>query len=350
MVAPVGALTRPAIYMSKSWMNAIWAWDNCFNALAIAKADPALAWDQIRLFFDYQETHGMLPDMINDLEPIYGFNKPPVYGWTILKLIQALGMKKSLPYLSEIYKPLIRLTEWWYSFRDFDNDGIPQYHHGNDSGWDNATVFDQGCPTEGVDLATYLVIQCEAISRIAAELDHRKAAVRWHQRAQDQLDRLLKLQVKKNRFFSPRDGQASAIETHSLLNSIPILLGKRLPAKIRTNLINDLGLDGPFLTSFGLATEAPSSPLYIPDGYWRGPIWAPSTYLIFDGLLSAGEISLANTIAERFCNLCLCSPGFWENYDALTGQGLRCPGYSWTASVFLLLANYLHNVTLKSNR
>ena len=341
LVPPGGSLTRPAIYMSKACMNGIWAWDNCFNALAVIKADPALAWDQIRLFFDHQESLGMLPDMISDLEPVYGFTKPPVYGWAIQKLIQAQGLKKALPYLNEIYKPLIRLTEWWYKNRDFDGDGIPQYHHGNDSGWDNATVFDQGCPTEGADLAAYLVIQCETIAQIATALDHRKSAIRWHERSQIQLSRLLELQVKKGRFFSPRDGQSTAAPSHSLLNTTPIVLGNRLPAQVRNNLVQDLGPEGPFLTNFGLATEAPSSPKYISDGYWRGPIWAASTYLIFDGLLSAKESNLAYTIAERFCNLCLRSPGFWENYDALTGQGLRCPGYSWTASVFLLLANHL---------
>jgi putative isomerase len=349
-VPPGGALTRPAIYMSKSWMNAVWAWDNCFNALAVVKADPALAWDQIRLFFDHQESLGMLPDTINDLEPIFGFNKPPVYGWAIQKMIREQGLKKALPYLNEIYKPLLRLTEWWYTIRDFDGDGMPQYHHGNDSGWDNATVFDQGLPTEGADLAAYLVIQSEAIAQIATSLNHRKAAARWYERSENQLDRLLKLQVKKGRFFSPLNGQSSAIESHSLLNYIPILLGSRLPAKIRNNLVRDLGPAGPFLTTYGLASEATTSPLYLSDGYWRGPIWAASTYLIVDGLLSADETALADTIAERFCNLCLRFPGFWENYDALTGQGLRCPGYSWTASVFLLLANSIFKRQSKANR
>jgi glycogen debranching enzyme len=33
----------------------------------------------------------------------------------------------------------------------------------------------------------------------------------------------------------------------------------------------------------GLATEKTTSPLYQSDGYWRGPVWAPSTVLIEDG-------------------------------------------------------------------
>jgi Mannosylglycerate hydrolase MGH1-like glycoside hydrolase domain len=165
--------------------------------------------------------------------------------------------------------------------------------------------------------------------------------LRWKKRAEHQLGDLLSQGVRDNRFFSPLDGKIDAPKTQSLLNYIPIVLGRRLPKKIRTTLIADLGPGGPFLTEWGLATESPHSPKYEPDGYWRGPIWAPSTYLIFDGLVSAGAKELAALIARRFCDLCAQDMGFWENYDALSGKGLRCPGYTWTASVFLLLARWL---------
>jgi glycogen debranching enzyme len=243
--------------------------------------------------------------------------------------------------LAQLYEPLGRLTNWWYTYRDFDGDGMCQYHHGNDSGWDNATMFDQGYPTEGSDLAAHLVLECEGLAFMANALGKPQEALEWQRRADAQLAALLRLQVKNGRFFSPLDGKDTAPETQSLLNSIAMVLGQRLPPEIRQNLVADLGPGGPFLTAYGLATEAPASPKYDPDGYWRGPIWAPSTHLIFDGLVDAGETALARTIAERFCELCLHTPGFWENYDALTGQGLRCPAYSWTAAAFLEMAGWL---------
>jgi putative isomerase len=346
-----GALTRRGIYMSKFWMNAIWAWDNCFNALAVAPADGELAWNQLLLFFDHQEPAGMVPDMIYDQDVLYSFTKPPIHAWTIRKLVDRLGLKKSLPYLEKLYKPVARLTDWWYNFRDFDADGMCQYHHGNDSGWDNATVFDQGYPTEGADLAAHLTLQTEGLAFIAGALGKKKAAARWQARSEKQLNDLLALGTRDGRFYSPLDGTSQGASSHSLLNYIPMVLGHRLPASIRRTLVTDLGPDGPFLTGFGLATEAPHSEQYKPDGYWRGPVWAPSTYLIFDGLVDAsrfappGEevtsLDLARLIAERFCDMCVRNPGFWENYDALTGKGLCCPGYSWTAAVFLLLAEWL---------
>jgi putative isomerase len=280
--------------------------------------------------------------MINDLEQIYGFTKPPIHGWPNQKLVEITGLNTSQPYLEKIYKPLSRLVDWWYQQRDFDRDGLPQYHHGNDSGWDNATIFDHGFPTEGADLAAHLVLQAETLAFIAERIGKPKAALRWKDRAEKQLHALLKHSVRKHRFFSPRDGQNQAPASDSLLNSIPIILGKRLPEEILKTLSTDLGPSGPYLTDWGYASESPTSSKYEPDGYWRGPIWAPSTYLIVDGLNSAGYLDLAREAAERFCDLCEKHPGFWENYNALTGIGLRCPGYSWTASVFLLLASWLN--------
>jgi glycogen debranching enzyme len=260
-------------------------------------------------------------------------------------LVEQLGVTQSLPYLSQLYDPLSRLTEWWYTLRDFDGDGVCQYHHGNDSGWDNATAFDQGYPTEAADLSAHLVLQCEGLAFMADALGRPLDAQRWTERGREQLTALLRHSVRDDRFVSPRDGAHDVAESRSLLNLIPMELGHRLPSDVRRALIADLQPGGAFLTDYGLATESPASPKYEANGYWRGPIWAPSTYQIFDGLVDAGEIALARIIAERFCDMCVRAPGFWENYDAVTGQGLCCPGYSWTAAVFLLLAEWLERMS-----
>ena len=49
----------------------------------------------------------------------------------------------------------------------------------------------------------------------------------------------------------------------------------------------------------------------------------------------------ADTVSERFCRLCGRS-GFAENFNALTGEALCDPAYTWTASVFLLLAERMN--------
>ncbi|HEY3607687.1 MAG TPA: hypothetical protein VGL06_09320, partial [Pseudonocardiaceae bacterium] len=120
----------------------------------------------------------------------------------------------------------------------------------------------------------------------------------------------------------------------SLLELMPIVLGELLPRHIHTALAEQIR---EHLTPHGLATELPGSPHYEPDGYWRGPIWAPSTVLIEDGLRRAGHTRMADEISDRFRALCETS-GFAENFDALTGAGQRDRAYTWTASGYLILA------------
>jgi hypothetical protein len=340
-VAPEGGITRRAILMSKMWMNQVWSWDNCFVALAVARADPELAFDQLRLFFDTQSPSGTFADSVNSLAGYYGFVKPPIWGWTMMRLRDLLGVKAIRAFCREAYEPMSRQAMWWYDRRDSDADGMCEYHHGNDSGWDNSTAFDQGMPTEGADLAAHLVLQTECLSWMAGLLGRRVDAARWRKRSQRQLADLLRQGVKGGRFVSPMSGKRSADPTLSLLNCIPAVLGARLPKPILGHLVTDLSPGGPFLTEYGLATESPSSAKFDGDGYWRGPIWAPSTYLIFDGLLAAGHTDLARTIAQRFCDMCARDNGMWENYNPLTGKGLRASAYTWTSAVFILLAEWL---------
>jgi hypothetical protein len=57
-----------------------------------------------------------------------------------------------------------------------------------------------------------------------------------------------------------------------------------------------------------------------------------------EALASAGEKEWAKEISRRFCDMAVRS-GMAENYDALTGEGLRDRAYTWTSSVFLILAH-----------
>ncbi|WP_431307989.1 MGH1-like glycoside hydrolase domain-containing protein [Arenivirga flava] len=62
--------------------------------------------------------------------------------------------------------------------------------------------------------------------------------------------------------------------------------------------------------------------------------------LVEDGLRRAGHVDLADDVRGRFLRLCEQS-GFAENFDAVTGEGLRDRAYTWTASAYLMLARSL---------
>lgn len=337
VVAPEGRLKRPSMYMSKNWMTNVWSWDHCFNAMALVYHNPALAWDQLMTLFDQQDAYGALPDLVNNNGIIWNFCKPPIHGWTLRWMMQRADFIDEA-HLREIYEPLTRWTNWWFTQRDDDRDGLPEYHHGNDSGWDNSSVFLRSPLVEGPDLLAYLILQMETLAEVARRLGKQDEAQTWEERANASLDTLFARLWNGEHFIALQGFDHTPSESESLLLYLPIVLGKRLPEEVRVKLIADLKEEGRFLTEHGLATESVRSPFYISDGYWLGPIWAPSTLIIVDGLRACGETELARSISRKFCAMAARS-GMAENFDALTGEGLRDRAYSWTSSVFLVLAH-----------
>ncbi len=334
VVAPAGHITRTVMLMSKNWMSRIWSWDHCFNALALVEKHPAFAWDQLMVFIDNQHAQGVFPDSLGHTTQVWSFCKPPIHGWALRLMLERTGWIDSAR-LQEAYAPLCRWTEWWLNFRDDNHNGIPQYNHGNDSGWDNATVFDQGLPVEAPDLSAFLVIQMDVLAQVALRIGRRAESERWQSRADDLLQKLVAHLWNGEQFVTRRSVTGDVTGTDSLFNYLPILLGKRLPADIQAKMVAGLRR---FITDHGLATENPTSPQYDPDGYWRGPIWAPPVMMIAYGLESLGEHDMVVDISRKFCEMIRRS-GMAENFDALTGAGLRDGAYTWTSSVFVILAH-----------
>lgn len=337
VVAPQRRLGRSTMLMSKDLMNRVWSWDHCFNALALARQDSALAWDQFALFFDHQDVQGALPDFLADSLCSFSFCKPPVHGWALHHLMQSAGLVDDTR-LQEIYMPLVRWTEWWFNYRCDAGDIIPKYFHGNDSGWDNGTATADGLPVQSPDLCAYLVVQMDVLATLAARLGKPDEAARWKQRAGELLSRMIAYFWTGERFVPKHALTGARVSGDSALMLVPLILGERLPSQIRAQLVNEVQR---FMTEHGIPSEHPTSLYFVPDGYWSGAIWAPYTYQIVDGLLACGEHELALDLSRRFCEMANRS-GMAENFDPFTGDGLKDAAYTWTASVFLLLGNLIY--------
>jgi putative isomerase len=335
IVKKSGMLTRDAMLMSKNWMCDIWSWDHCFNALALAYGNPKAAWDQFMLLFDLQDDTGAIPDAVNDVYCERLFCKPPVHGWILGHIMKVMELTREQ--IAEAYDKLSRFTLWWLNYRDSDLDGICEYFHGNDSGWDNSTAFRVKPTMELPDLAAFLILQMDMLSELAGRLGRLSDRDAWKNKADFTLDALLRHSFKNGKPKALVSRTHEEVETDCLILFLPVLLGDRLPKDILHNLVETLK-SGKFRTAYGFASEAPDSPLYEEDGYWRGPIWAPSTMILAEGLWKAGEHAQARRCVEDFC-LMVAKNGCAENFNALTGKGLRDLAYTWTSSIFLILAH-----------
>lgn len=334
---PAGLIKRQTLFMSKNWMNNVWSWDQCYNAMAMARGVPALAMDQMLTLVDHQDAFGAYPDCFNDVTLQYNYSKPPVHGLAFSEIRRRLPAPLDEAVLERMYRSLGKQVAWWMTYRRMEGQALPYYLHGNDSGWDNSTMFEQGVPLIGPDLSALLVEQMSVLSSVALELGLADESRQWRDRWESLFEALMSELWTGEQFVAKLANSGTVIACQSLIPKLVLVLGDRLPVDVREALKSGMERH---LTAWGLATEAPDSLKYIDDGYWRGPIWAPSTFLAVVGLERSGYPELAKTVAERFCRLCAHS-GFAENFNALTGEPLRDPAYTWTSSVFLLMGERL---------
>jgi glycogen debranching enzyme len=302
----------------------LWSWDNCLNGLALVQYDIDLAIDQILAPFQHMTQEGRLPDSMTRNELLFDYTKPPVYGWTMFKLLSLLDPQSSQSCpcftsltprrLDEIYRQISRFTGFWFQHRSCSSSAIPYYTHGNDSGWDNSTSYDNQTVCVSPDLGAFLIVECDFLAKLALHLG--KDATEWVHRRE---------QLVKGIVDELWDEQRGSFLT--------LVAAHHLPPNILQRMADNLQ---PYLSEWGLATERLDSDLYESDGYWRGPIWAPPTIMLESGLRSAGMVELADTVLERFVRLCERN-GFAENYDAKNGQGNRDLSYTWSASAYLTL-------------
>ena len=257
--------------MSKHWMDKVWSWDHCFNALALAAGLPRTGL-------------GPVPAA---LRPPGRRRRPARLRHPLrdpLQLRQAahprLGPAPAAPTLVA----RSTTTNWPRS--------TTGWTAGPTSGSTTGAPPATSCPTTSTattaagttpppstssassrraDLAAFLVLQLRELADLADRARParglRSLVARRPTRMRDRAARRAVDRRPVRRPGGVRPGRTWT--SASLLDLMPIVLGRascptrsatRWPSGIETHL-----------TAYGLATELPTSPHYQADGYWRGP-------------------------------------------------------------------------------
>lgn len=334
IVHPDGLLKDYAMYMSKLWMYNIWSWDNCFNALNLGEQYPELAYAQLKIFMDTQDESGAYPDFVNDKFISYNCVKPPVFAYVYEQLMEKNDYFKDEQRLRAVYESTKKVMNYFDHYRTYQG-RLPHYKHGNDSGWDNASLFHEGMPVEAPDLASFLIRSYDILASFAKKLGEIEEASNFKNKADSMFTLLLERLYDDEGFYGRvgKDGEKVSIRT-SLILRLPVIIGYRLDKVIMDQLVSDL--EANYETKYGLATESVTSKLYRENGYWLGPIWAPVTFLFIHALKNNGYKEAGNRLRDKFLDLTL-TGGMAENFDPLTGKGLVDTSFTWTSSVFLQL-------------
>lgn len=337
VVEPEGNFQRQIVLVSKATLIGLWSWDHCWHMLGTAQIDPTLAWNNLLCMFDHQHESGSLPDILAVNQSMWGYLKPPVHGW-MLQMLEERCDWFSLEHRREIYPHIVRLTEFWLTHR-MEN-GLPHYRHGNDSGWDNATIFDEGVPIETPDIATWLILQQEWLGRSAEILGYLEEAERWRRGANELFDRMVNELWTGCAFVGRLTGRQIKVASESLLLRIPLLLGERLTPEMKAWCLGGMEAQGRFRGAGGVYSESTASAYFEGDGYWRGPVWPVATFIVIEGLRCNGLLEEAKDLARDFLDH-VEKAGNFENYRSDTGEGVRDPSIAWTSTCVLTLLDDL---------
>lgn len=360
-----GQLEHDGLFPSYNykWFHGLWSWDSWKHAVALSYFDTDLAQNQIKAMFDFQDEHGMIADCVyrdNVLEENnWRDTKPPLSAWSVWEVY---SKSEDMGFLSELYPKLKKYHDWWYQFRDINQNGLCEYGSTDgtlvaakwESGMDNAVRFDSAqiikndkvggsLNIESVDLNAYLYAEKQYLSRIAEVLNHPEDAARYKKHAQE-----LKNKISE-RFYSEAQGwffdynlaTESHLEIYGSEGWTPLWTGLATAdqaAKARLKMIDSTM----FATHIPFPTLDASHPKFSPqNGYWRGPVWIDQAYFAIKGLQNYGYEEDAQKythhLFDRLDGLKNSNKPIRENYNPLTGEGLESQHFSWSAAHLLML-------------
>ena len=362
-MAPKGMMQHPVVYMMRCGMlTRAMTWQQSYQAMA-ARRDPELFMSLLYSMFTLQDEYGMLPDGASDKEVIFTATKPPFQGFALSWILAETDLDTiDRDLVEKLYGPFVKWVRWWLTFRDLDNDGLIGYAHGDESGFDDSSIFVGGVPVETPDAAAFIILCLEALGKMAARLGMKDESESWQKASEEMLRKMLDTMWNGEKFICLRETTHEVVDQESISVYQPIILGKRLPHDVIDKLTAAIMDPERFFTPHGIASESLKSPYY--DGGMGGfvlgmPI-AAVQLMITIGLYTAGKTEEAKKIAELWLDMGNEGPAgpltVWrapvpipvsdDPDEKPVFTGIRYPGgmCTWGSAVFLILGDMLDEI------
>ena len=303
---PSGLLKHPYLVPSGPYFQ-LFDWDSYFMGVALsfggASAPPLenSVEDFLELVGQNADDPGYIP---REIAPEAFWALPEMCKPFLAQAAYRASLSAgSAEWLRPWYKKLAETLHFWENDRQ-SPDGFFVWYNGVESGVDNnpAVVDRPAQVTEGVDLQCYLYREYHAMALLAGKLGFEQDA-KDYQRKADGLSQKIRdgmWSETEGMFLNidARSGKPIHIETWT--NFVPLWVGVATPGQARRMIEDHLLNPKDLWARYGIRTLAPSQPLYDPkDGYWRGPVWVLSSYLMMHGLLNYGYSKQALQLAKE---------------------------------------------------
>ncbi len=225
------------------------------------------------------------------------------------------------------YRKLKDTLTFWESNRRAP-DGLFVWYNGVESGTDNSPAVSDAPSqtTEGVDLQCYIYREYLALAFLARRLDNKEDAELYEKKALALKGLIEKLMwsEKDGTYWNIDSRTGTHLKIKAWTNFVPLWAQVATPAQAKRLIGEHLLNAAEFWSANGVRTLSKDEPLYDPHaGYWRGPVWVLSNYLMMHGLLNYGYKPEAAELATKTERLLIedfrKSGGMNENYDPETG-------------------------------
>lgn len=123
------------------------------------------------------------------------------------------------------------------------------------------------------------------------------------------------------------------VKEPSIATLMPLYAGT-IDKERASELVKTLKSSKQFWTEFPIPSVPISSTWYKELGYWQGPTWINTNWLIADGLRRYGFESEADEIIGKSIDL-ITKNGPYEYFSATSGEPAGAKNFSWTASLII---------------
>lgn len=351
-------LKSPITTVSRIWNKqwggyVLFCWDTYFGALMQSLDNKTLAYSNVFAITEMVTKEGFVPNYAcqNGFKS-FDRSQPPVGSIVCLKIYNRFKEKW---FLDRVYKILSGWNDWFYEKRQTKNglltwgsdpydkyydhrlesDGIGDWQGASyESGLDNSPMYEDipfdydnhRFMLDDVGLSGLFIADCYALSEIAEVLGFLDDKDKFLDRATEMENRLEELWDEETGLYLNRRTDNGEKEKRISPFHFHALFSKKVSSERKNRIIKEHLLNkDEFWTNYPLPSIAKSDPSYVKQTYWQGRVWAPMNFLVYEALVTAGELEVAKMLADKSEKLILKE---WlecghvhENYDPENGEG-----------------------------
>lgn len=363
----------PYTCLDRAWVDpmggrAVWMSDVLYNAFMSAYVgDWPLARSNVSIVLNALMPQGHIPGLVTGDSEWADRTQLPVASYMAYRVFLITG---DLAFLEEIYPALRSQQDWYFACRDGNGNGLLEYGSDptgsaaqaftrqgamNEPGMDNMPIFDEATFVEEshtLDLEepghnSLIALDGESLAKIASALGRHEEAAELEARSAALREKISEvLWDESRRVFAPRLWNGTFAKHLSPTSFFPLVAGAATPEQARIVIEEHLLNPEEYWGEFPLPATPFNDPVSRESMYWRGKIWGPLNFWVYEGLRRYGYLEEASELARLSWEL---FEGPWvenrrahENFNAFETARHEAHDsetfYSWGALMPLIAA------------